>query len=79
MFLSCRRTASSFSSSSSLEVVPGLAGWLAGWWSFGWILDSAPRSPHSRLAIAVAETGACETGRAGLGGRGLLETREIED
>ena len=41
--------------------------WLVELW---WILDSGPRSPHSRLAIAVAETGACETGRAGLGGRG---------
>lgn len=50
---------------------PKASAWRAGWWSFGGISTQDQRSPHSRLAIAVAETGARETGKAGLGGRGL--------
>ena len=50
---------------------PKVSAWRAGWWSFGGISTQDQRPPHSRLAIAVAETGACESGKAGLGGRGL--------
>lgn len=54
----------------SLPLPPKVSAWRAGWWSLGGISTQDQRSPHSRLAIAVAETGACESGKAGLGRRG---------